>query len=518
MNRAYFVAPWELDRRLACVPDEPEHGPVLLIESVAKGAALPWHRKKLVLVLAAMRHFAAELEAEGYDVTLLQAESYAAGLADFARQRGISRYVLMEPREWGLQQSLERASEGALAGIELEYRPGGGEGGHFLLRREQFAHWASRSKTLRMDSFYRRVRRHFGWLLDEDGKPLGGKWSFDAQNRKPAKGKTPPALLGFEPDEITRAQIERVAGWRDRWGDAEGFDWPVTRAQALELLEHFVEERLPSFGDYQDAMLEGQDFMWHACLSSSLNLSLLHPREFADAVIEAFRAGHAPLAAVEGALRQVVGWREFIHGVYWLRMPEMRAANQLGAEHPLPDFYWDESKTDMRCMQDCVRNVRENGYAHHIQRLMVLGNFGLLAGVEPLELSHWFWAGFVDAYEWVELPNVHGMALYADGAFTTKPYAASSSYIHKMSDYCKACRYERRERTGENACPFNYLYWDFMARHRERFEENPRIRMLYGTWDRFGEEERAAIQSSARRFLAGLEPAATGWRFEDDAC
>jgi len=510
----FFVGPWDLDRRLACVPDDPGQGPVLLVESRAKGSALPYHRKKLVLVLSAMRHFAAELRGEGYQVHLVNAASYVEGIQNTVAELGSSKVVALEPREWGLDRALREADLGA----PLELLPEGGLGGHFLLTRQEFLDWAGGQKAkLRMDVFYRWMRKRTGLLMDE-GRPEGGKWSYDSDNRKriPAEAEA-PALPRFDPDPITREQIQRVEGWPNHWGQAAGFNWPVTRAQALEALASFVQERLTSFGDYQDGMRAGETFLWHACLAPAMNLGLLAPLEVAEAAVTAYREGDAPLNAVEGFVRQVIGWREFIRGVYWLRMPDLRSSNLLGASRPLPAFYWEPKRTEMRCVRESAQAVLDHGYAHHIQRLMILGNFALLAGVEPLELSHWFWAGFVDAYEWVELPNVHGMALYADDTFTTKPYAASGNYVNKMSDYCKGCRYKVKVKQGPDACPFNVLFWGFMSRHRDLLEENPRLGMLYRGWDKRGADERAAILGDAETFLDSLPTSSHDWSFEDDA-
>ena len=399
-------------------------------------------------------------------------------------------------------------------GVPLTLHDDGGEGGHFLLSRADALAWAAEQKPAknatqvwRQDRFYAFMRKRTGWLMEE-GKPAGGKYSFDADNRKPAKGERPPAAHRFEPDAITREVMERVRDWPGLWGDVEGFAWPVTRAQALEALRHFLDARAEGFGPYQDAMLEGEPFMWHALLSTAMNLSLLHPREVCEAALEAHAEGRMPLGSCEGFLRQVMGWREFMRLVYLARGAEaMRSANTLGATRRLPINYREPEKNEQRCVREAVTTVRDEGYAHHIQRLMVLGNFALLAGIAPLELSHWFWAAFVDAYEWVELPNVHGMALYADDTFTTKPYAASASYIHKMSDHCRGCAYDHKARVGEDACPCNALFWAFMEEHRDRLSRNFRIRGLFRTWDRWDEAQRAAIRDRAASFLTSLEPA-----------
>ncbi|MEZ4446640.1 MAG: cryptochrome/photolyase family protein [Polyangiaceae bacterium] len=508
---AYFVGPWDLNQTLACVPDDPAAGSVLLVESRAKSRAVPYHKKKLVLVLSAMHHFAEGLRERGYDVTLVNAASYLDGIAEHVTERQASRVVALRPREWGLDRRFAEAAEA----LGLELLDDGGPGGHFLLSRAEFADWASGRRLVRMADFYRFMRKRSGYLM-QSGKPKGGKWSYDDDNRHHARGVTPPAIERHEPDALTRRIMERVATWKGYFGEVDGFDWPVTREQALADLDRFFEERAEGFGRYQDAMLVGEPYLFHSLVSPALNLSLLSPREICERIALEEDAGRIPLASAEGLLRQILGWREFIRGIYWHRMPALRSANLLDARRPLPDFFWHPERTTMTCLRESLGQVEQLGYGHHIQRLMVQGNFALLAGIDPLAISHWFWAAFVDAYEWVELPNVHGMAVYADDTFTTKPYAASGSYIHKMSDYCRRCPFDVKQRHGEKACPFNYLYWSFMQKHRERLAENPRLGMLYRTWDRFDEAERAAILASAEGFVAGLTPS-EGWSFDDDA-
>ncbi|MEM9292658.1 MAG: cryptochrome/photolyase family protein [Acidobacteriota bacterium] len=514
----FFVGPWDLNAELPCVPQDPAAGSVLLVESIAKGKALPFHRKKLVLVLSALHHFARELANRGYDVTVLRARSYVDGIRQQVEARRGSRVEAMKPREWGLAQALARADREGTLGAPLRLHDDGGAGSHFFLTRQEFAGWAGDAPKLRMDTFYRKMRRDFGVLLDAKGKPEGGRWSFDKENRKPPPDHQPPPVERFPPNQLTRSIMERVEGWAGRWGSAYGFDWPVTRAQALEALDRFLDQRGEGYGPYQDAMLKDQPWMWHSLISPALNLSLISPREVVARALEAWRGGALPLASAEGFIRQVLGWREFLRGVYWRQMPGLREANGLQAQRPLPKLFWDPSATDLECLKQSVGQVLETGYGHHIQRLMVLGNFALLAGIRPLEVSHWFWAGFVDAYEWVELPNVHGMALFADETFTTKPYAASGAYIHRMSDYCGSCRYSVKQRSGEGACPFNHLFWSFIDQHRPLVAANPRMKVLLRTWDRWDSEEQESIRRSSAEFLAGLDEAQTGWSFEDDAC
>lgn len=514
----HFVGPWDLDRRLPCVPRHPDDGPVLLVESRAKSSALPYHKQKLVLVLSAMHHFAAELRADGFDVEVINARSYIDGLKEVVARRRPARVVAMRPREWGMERALRIARRDRVLGVDLELFDDGGDGRHFLLTREELHRWAEGRQVLRMEHFYAHMRKKTGWLMDEHGKPLGGKLSFDTDNREPPGAERPPPLIRHAPDAITRDCMERVRAWGHGWGDLDGFDWPVTRAGALTELDHFFAERAALFGRYQDAMIGGERFLWHTRLAPAMNLGLLSPREVCERVVAEHGAGRMPLASAEGLLRQILGWREYVRAMYWVRMPKMRRANALGAARPLPDFYWEPERTEMRCMREAVSQVKETGYAHHIQRLMVLGNFALLAGIEPLALSHWFWAGFVDAYEWVELPNVHGMALFADDGFTTKPYAASGAYIDRMSDHCASCRYRVKERSGDHACPFNALFWAFLVRHRSRFGSHPRIGALYRAWDRFGDDERGRVLASADRTLASLVPTSHEWTFDDDRC
>ncbi len=508
---AYFIGPWDLDRRLSCVPKDPADGTIVMVESIGKSRALPYHKKKLVLVLSAMRHFAEALRADGFDVSIVRARSYAAGIRRHVEAHQSSAVIALAPREWGIDRSLQEADLGA----PLQRHDDGGTGGHFLLSRAEFAEWARDRTQLRMDVFYRWMRRRTG-LLMEKGKPAGGKWSYDKDNRKPVRGQAPPTLPVFAPDALTASVMEEVDGWGHGWASVEGFSWPVTRADALTALQRFVDERLVLYGDFQDAMVEGQSFLWHACISPALNLGLLSPQDLIDAAMGVWRAEKAPINAVEGFIRQVIGWREFIRGVYWLRMPGLRQANRFDAQRPLPAFFWEPEGTDLGCLRDALRSVKEHGYAHHIQRLMVIGNFSLLTGLRPLDVSHWFWAGFVDASEWVELPNVHGMALAADSTFTTKPYAASGAYIARMSNHCTGCRYKVRQRHGPDACPLNALFWDFMVRNRPALETNPRIAVLYRSWDRWDLEEQSAIRSSAGAFLQTLTPAEQGWAFRDD--
>jgi deoxyribodipyrimidine photolyase-related protein len=510
-----FVAPGEFSRALARLPREPRADVVvLLVESVQKGAALPWHRRKLVLVLSALRHFAAELRARGYRVDHRVAASYEEGIVAAAREHGATRVVATEGREWDIAQELTRAATRLTAlGCTLELHQDRG----FFSTREQFAAWATGRKELRMEWFYRDRRREHGILMEPDGKPTGGTWNFDAENRKPwPKGKPVPTPIRFEPDAITLATMDQVASWQGRWGRVEGFDLPVTRGQAKELLRRFVAERLTEFGPYEDAMVAGEHELLHSGLSSALNVGLLTPHEVVKAAEQAYRDGLATLQSAEGFVRQVLGWREFVYGYYWWAMPGLRTVNELGATRSLPVWYWapdgeqyngtQGTPCELNCLSDSVRQVRDHGRVHHIPRLMVQANFATLLGVEPAALSVWFWAAFTDAYEWVELPNVMGMATWADGgAMASKPYVSSGAYIDRMSNYCGNCKYDVKQRAGEQACPFNYLYWDFIGRHADRFIDHPRMGMMVRQYRKLSDADRAAVAQSAADFRQRLE-------------
>jgi deoxyribodipyrimidine photolyase-related protein len=409
--------------------------------------------------------------------------------------------IVCEPGEYRVQQDIELVCREA--GVALQIRPDS----HFLCSRAEFADWARGRRELRMEYFYREMRRRHGILM-VDGEPAGGRWNFDADNRA-GFPKGGPGVLPqppqFAPDAITRDVIAKV---RQRFaqhpGSLDGFFWPVTRADALRALADFIDHRLPRFGLHQDAMWTGMPFGWHSLLSAALNLKLLDPREVIAAAENAWREGHAPLPAVEGFVRQILGWREFIRGAYWLEMPGLLAANHFSHERPLPAWYWT-GDTPMNCLREAIGQTLRHGYAHHIQRLMVTGNFALLAGIAPRAVHEWYLAVYVDAVEWAELPNTAGMALYANGGrFTSKPYVASGAYIGRMSNYCRGCRYDPKLRSGERACPFTVLYWNFLDRHEAAFSRNPRTALMARNVARLTAGERAAIRATAGNILATM--------------
>jgi deoxyribodipyrimidine photolyase-related protein len=463
----------QLTHNIAALRDiDHAHDVVLMAEVRAECTYVRHHAKKLVLVLSAMRHFAAELEARGVRVRYVKIDDSdnTQSLTGEVRRAVAAlrprRVVATEAAEWRVLREMN--------GWECEIL----DDDRFLSRAQDFRHWAKDRKVLRMEFFYRDMRRRYDVLLEE-GQPVGGKWNYDIENRKPLPARIKlPEIPAFAPDDVTRAVMAVVARvFPEHWGDVEGFDLPVTAAQAQVLLDDFIAVRLPKFGDWQDAMRTGAPTLFHSLISTSLNLGLLTPLEICRRAEAAYAKGDAPLHAVEGFIRQILGWREFIRGIYWLKMPEYGALNALQATRKLPWFYWS-GETRMNCVRQVVEETRANAYAHHIQRLMITGNFALLAGLDPAEVDEWYMVVYADAYEWVEMPNTRGMALFADGGIVgSKPYAASGAYINRMSDYCRSCAYDVKDAVGERGCPFNALYWDFMARNAKRLAGNQRVAM-----------------------------------------
>ncbi len=464
------------------------------------------HKKKIVLVLSAMRHFAAALRARGVQVDYVAIDdpgnthSLRGEFLRAVARHAPARAVATEAGEWRLTEDMRRWQE--ISGIEVEIR----DDTRYLCRIQEFLAWARGKKSLRLEFFYRDMRRRYGWLM-QDGEPEGGKWNFDSENRKSLpKGLTIPATPQFPPDETTLAVMRLVdEQFADHFGDTSGFSLPVTQSHAQAALREFITARLPLFGDWQDAMKTGEPALFHALISTSLNAGLLDPREICAAAAEAYAAGHAKLNAVEGFIRQILGWREYIRGIYWLHMPGYGSKNAFGASRRLPWFYWS-GETKMNCLHQAIADTRAHAYAHHIQRLMITGNFALLAGLDPDEVDEWYMIVYADAYQWVEMPNTRGMALFADGGIVgSKPYAASGAYINRMSDYCRACHYDVKDATGDRACPFNYLYWDFFARHEKALGGNNRLAMPLKTLARMDPARVARMRALAAEFLSGQE-------------
>ncbi|MFG6416834.1 cryptochrome/photolyase family protein [Roseateles sp. DC23W] len=469
---------------------------------VAEESTHVWSSQpRIAIFLAGMRHFAQALRDAGRPLHYRRLddpgtrESLAAQLSiDIAALRP-QRLVLTRPGDWRVLQALQAVA--ADAGLQLDLR----EDHHFFTTPSDFAAHARGRHGLRMEYFYREQRQRFGILMD-GGQPLGGAWNYDAENREAFGAQGPgfdmPQPPRFEPDAITREVIALV---RERFashpGRLDSFAWPLTRAQALQALDAFVTERLPLFGPYQDAIWPGEPWLYHAQLSAALNLKLLTPQEVVAAAEREVRAGRVPVASGEGFVRQILGWREYVRGIYWTRMPGYANANALDARRDLPAWYWN-GDTDMACLRDAIQQTLDHGYAHHIQRLMVTGLFALLYGVEPRQLHGWYLSVYVDAVEWVELPNTLGMSQYADGGLmASKPYIASGKYIARQSPLCDRCRYRPDERVGERACPFTTLYWDFLLRHEARFADHPRLALQVRGLARVNEAERARIRAQA---------------------
>jgi deoxyribodipyrimidine photolyase-related protein len=470
---------------------------VLMIESAVQFGRLPYHRQKRVLVASAMRHYAETLRARGVQVDYQRARDFATGLKAHVRRFRPSRIATVAAADFtGRRWQTLRA--GAAAGVPVEVLPNR----QFLVG--QFDPQPGAGGRLVLEQFYRALRRRFGILMAGDA-PVGGRWNFDRDNRRPLpRSLQPPPAPVFVPDAITREVIAEVRRDDRGIGDVDGFGYAVTHRDAARALADFVEHRLDHFGTYQDAMTTRHRTLYHAVISPYLNLGLLEPLTVVAAATAAYESGRAPLNSVEGFVRQVVGWREYMYWHYWRLMPGLAQSNHWGARRALPAFLWT-GDTPMRCIREVVRSALATGYNHHIERLMVLANFALLCGLEPQAVTAWMRSLYVDAYDWVMQSNVVGMGLNADGGrIATKPYMASANYIHRMSDYCRGCAFDRSVRTGESACPFNYLYWNFAFTHEADLRRNPRVRIDTA---RFAEPERAAIQAQAGRFLEGLENA-----------
>ncbi|MFN5588714.1 MAG: cryptochrome/photolyase family protein [Holosporales bacterium] len=472
---------------------------VMLCEVMEEARYVPHHPKKIAFLFSAMRHFAAELEESGVRVRYVKLDdasntgSFTGEVQRAAKELKPSRLIVTEPGEYRVLDMMKGWHEKLGIPVEIVSDT------RFLATHAEFDVWAQGKKQFRMEFFYREMRKKYAVLMEPDEKPSGGVWNYDKQNRKPPKvGMTSPPRLSHKKSAITQDVLALVKDtFSHHFGTLEPFFYAVTRKQALMELDHFVTHILPNFGDYQDAMVAGEPYLYHSLLSSYLNAGLLLPLEICQKAEAAYRASKAPLNAVEGFIRQILGWREYIRGIYWHFMPEYGQRNTLNATHPLPDFYWGAT-THMFCVAESVRHTRDHAYSHHIQRLMITGNFALLAGLDVKAVQAWYLAVYSDAYEWAEMPNTLGMALFGDGGVVaSKPYAASGKYIHRMSNYCETCTFDPDEMTGEKACPFNALYWDFLVRHEQKFRRNQRMPYVFSTWDKFTPEKQKAIRAQA---------------------
>ncbi|MBU2979556.1 cryptochrome/photolyase family protein [Alteromonas sp. C1M14] len=496
----------QLTHTLPAISDARKTVDTLLLAEVREEATyVNHHKKKIAFLFSAMRHFAAELKANNYTVSyikyddennqgsLLEQVKLACAKGDFSEVR-----VTM-PGEYRLLKSMQQWEH--VLGCPVIFC----QDNRFLSTPDEFSAWAEGRKQLRMEFFYRQMRRKHHVLMDGDN-PQGGKWNYDAQNREPMPAtQQVPKHTTFKTDKITDEVIRLVDDvFSDHFGHLDNFYFAVTRDDALGVLDIFLQERLPHFGKFQDAMVEGQPWLYHSHIAFYLNCGLLTAKEVIMAAEQAYCAGQVPLNSAEGFIRQILGWREYVRGYYWHFMPALKHDNYFNNSRTLPDFYW-HGRTNMNCMRQCIKETKDNAYAHHIQRLMVLGNFSLLTELSPQEVQDWYLLVYADAYEWVELPNVAGMILYSDGGnLASKPYVASGSYINKMSNYCKNCGYQVSKKTGPKACPFNYLYWHFIDKHKEKLSNNPRMALIYKTYGRMKNENIDAMKQDAEIFLSKL--------------
>lgn len=470
---------------------EPDHVTYYFIEAKEELEYAPHHRQKMVGFLAAMRRFAAQLRSHGHRVCYVDLSHTVQDLPSFlAKEKTEGRvrtWEIQEPDEYRIDQLLKSVVDKVVSSE------------HFLTERSQVAKHFEGKKTYLMESFYRQMRKSHGILMDMD-QPCGGQWNYDADNRQSwPKGHQPPPTAFFSHDVRDIDEALDAAGI-PRWGEsqAEHFPWPLCREEALQILEGFIAHRLAYFGPFQDALVEHQPFLYHSLLSFALNTKMLRPLEVIESAEQAYRTGHVPLNSAEGFIRQILGWREFVRGIYWAEMPGYQNLNYFDHQQPMPSWFYT-GKTKMRCVSQAIEQSLNHAYAHHIQRLMVTGNLSLLLGLHPDAVDQWYLGIYIDAIEWVEMPNTRGMSQYADGGkLGSKPYVSSGAYLHKMSNHCGSCAYAVKDKTGPNACPFNALYWEFHHRHRPLLEKNPRIGMVYRTWDRMEGAHKNALLERAQ--------------------
>jgi deoxyribodipyrimidine photolyase-related protein len=491
----------QLDRHSSVLDDFDDQQDAIWMAEVPVESTHVWsHKARIAVFLSGMRHFAAELRKQGKKVYYDDLGTHPFASLDAALGASIAQFrpervLLVRPGDYRVRESLRQVC----SETNVDYCERSDT--HFIISTKEFTEWARGRKEFRLEHFYRVVRRRTKVLMDGD-QPTGGEWNFDAENRGSFDLKRGPGMIpqvmAFEPDAITQAVFAVIEDqFPNHPGRLEHFDWPLTPVQGEQALNDFIQHRLCAFGQYQDAMWTDEPFLFHSRLSVALNLKLITPLRVAQAAEAAYRQGLAPIAAVEGFIRQVIGWREYVRGLYWLRMPKYASENALNAQHALPQFYWD-ANTDMQCLRQALQQTLDYGYAHHIQRLMVTGLFALMFGVKPEAIHQWYLAVYVDAVEWVELPNVMGMSQYADGGvMASKPYCASGKYIDRMSNYCKSCRYKPDIAVGADACPFTTLYWDFLATHKARFSKHPRAGLQWRSLEKIAPEKLKHIEQQA---------------------
>ncbi len=448
---------------------------ILMMEVFNEATYANHHKKKLVLVFSAMRHFAKELQEKGVSVTYSKInksqDNFTKELSSQCKKIQPKRIVITHPGEYRVLQEIKKWEKVLKIPVSI------------------------------VESFYQMMRKKYQILIDNNGKPKGGKWNYDIKNRKSLPKNHPdvPKPLQHKPDDITKQVIAEVKKkFPKHFGDLEPFWFAVTHEQAKKSLNDFIKNRLSMFGPYEDAMAQEESFLYHSVLSMYLNIGLLEPKQIINKVLE---KDGIKVESVEGFVRQILGWREYIRGIYWYTMPKYSKTNYFDAKNKLPKFYWT-GNTEMNCIKNCIEQTIKESYAHHIQRLMITGNFALIAGIKPEEVCEWYLSVYADAYEWVELPNTHGMTLYADGGVLgSKPYAASGNYINKMSDYCKDCKYDVKQKEGDDACPFNYLYWNFFLKNQKKLEKNPRLWTVFSNIKKMSQEKKSQIRNNSKKFL-----------------
>ncbi|MEI7668555.1 MAG: cryptochrome/photolyase family protein [Pseudomonadota bacterium] len=480
---------------------------VMICEVIEKAKYVKHHKKKIAFLFSAMRHFAEELRKENINVRYIKLDdpkntgSFTNEIKRAVEDINPEKIILTQAGEYRVLKMMQ-AWQKDIA-IPVDILPDT----RFLASHADFTKWAKDKKQLRMEFFYREMRKKYNILIDSNGNPEGGEWNYDKENRKPPKNNMffPNRLL-LNHSAITQDVIKLVdKEFYDHFGSLSNFNFAVTRKDALNILHHFIDTILPYFGEYQDAMVAGEPYLYHSLISLYLNAGLLLPIEICKLTEEAYMSKKLPINATEGFIRQILGWREYIRGIYWYYMPKYKEHNYLNANNPLPDFYWT-GKTNMLCMAEAIRHTSENAYSHHIQRLMITGNFALLAALSVSEICDWYLSVYADAYEWVELPNTLGMALFADGGVVaSKPYAASGKYINKMSNYCKNCKYDPETVLEENSCPFNSLYWNFIEKNYDKIFNNNRMINIISTWNKMSEEKRNQIIKKAKKIMSLLD-------------
>jgi deoxyribodipyrimidine photolyase-related protein len=508
MRRLNLILGDQLDRHSLLFNEVDSDNDCFWMAEVREESTHVWsHKQRIALFLSSMRHFAEELREQKYPL-IYQAlkhhhfESLADALADTLQKEKPQEVCFVTPGDYRVTESLVNTCKK----YQVPFKQLNDQ--HFLSTPQEFKKWAEGKKQLRLEYWYRELRKKYQVLMEDEKQPLGGQWNYDQSNRKAFKKDGPqnvPSTISWASDKITQAVIDLVnEEYPDHPGELITLYWPVTPQQAQQSLERFFDHCLDNFGDYQDAMWTDQPFLNHSLISSALNLKLLHPLQVIQTAEKHHRENGAPLAAVEGFIRQILGWREYVRGLYWLHMPDWVEMNALNAKQNLPGFYWT-GDTDMTCLHQSIKQTLKYGYAHHIQRLMVTGLFSLLYGVDPKQIHQWYLAIYVDAVEWVELPNTLGMSQYADnGIMASKPYIASGNYINKMSNYCKECRFNPGKAIGEDACPFTTLFWDFLDTHADTFKSNPRMGFMLKNLERKTDADIQQIKAQAVTFRASL--------------